>query len=396
MKAIYPALFSVVAIALFGLIEILLIRTLNKAWWKYRPVKWGAILIPVFGMISIISWLIGFYNQISWLYGFGAVATAITLILLIGLMFTLPFSGILNIINRWIEKRRKGQPKTEIDHKRRILLKGAAAALPVISLATSASGISHAFGETNVEIKRMSFPDLPPQLDGLKILHLSDSHLGLYRKLPDLEEILVKAENLRPDLVLITGDVADDLDLLGETLRLISSLKTTYGAYACLGNHEYYRGINRVLSIYDKSEVPLLRGSGTAIDVNGTSLYIGGADDPVVMGRDVSQIIFKTVKNAIDNAPFNSFKILMTHRPEGFNAAVNQGIGLTLAGHTHGGQVGIGGRSFFEAFMPERYLWGKYKNGGSQMYLSSGVGHWFPFRLGCPPEAPVIKLIRQS
>ena len=396
MRILFPALFSIAAIALFGLIEILLIRTLNKNWWKYRPVKWGAILIPVFGILSILSWLIGFYHQINILYGFGAVATAVTLVLLIGLMLTLPFSGILNIINRWIEKRRKDQPKTEIDHKRRILLKGTAAALPIISLATSASGISHAFGKTSMEIKQLAFTNLPQQLNGLRILHLTDSHLGIYRYLPDIEEILTRAEKLKPDLILITGDIADDLEQLGDVLRLFSSMKTTYGAYACLGNHEYYRGINQVLSIYDKSDVPLLRGRGLEIDVNGTSLYIGGADDPVVMNRDVSKILLKTVKSAFANAPAEAFKILLTHRPEGFDAAINQNINLSLAGHTHGGQVGFGGRSFFESFMPGRYLWGTYKKGKNQMYLSSGVGHWFPFRLGCPPEAPVIELITKS
>jgi len=347
-------------------------------------------------MLSIASWLIGFYHQINWLYGFGAVATAVTLILLIGLMLTLPFSGILNVINRWIEKRRKGRPTTQIDHRRRILLKGTAVVLPAISLATSASGISHAFGNTRVEIKKLAYANLPPQLNGLRILHLSDSHLGTYRFIPDIEEILIRAEKYKPDLILLTGDVADDLDQLGDTLKLVSSMKTKYGAYACLGNHEYYRGIGQVMSIYDKSEVPLLRDRGTEININGASLYIGGADDPVVMNRDVSGILLKTVKSAFANAPNESFKILMTHRPEGFDAAVNQKIDLSLAGHTHGGQVGLGGKSFFESFMPERYLWGTYKKGKYQMYLSSGVGHWFPFRLGCPPEAPVIELITKS
>jgi uncharacterized protein len=84
----------------------------------------------------------------------------------------------------------------------------------------------------------------------------------------------------------------------------------------------------------------------------------------------------------------------MSHRPDAFDHAAVRGIDLTLAGHTHGGQIGMFGRSVFESYWPERYLWGRYERNGSQLYTSAGVGHWFPFRLGCPPEAPVIELTR--
>ena len=96
----------------------------------------------------------------------------------------------------------------------------------------------------------------------------------------------------------------------------------------------------------------------------------------------------------MNGAPADGFTILMSHRPEGLNAAAALGIPLTLAGHTHGGQFGWFGRSIFEPWLPHRYLWGKYQKDQSQLYTSAGVGHWFPFRLGCPPEAPIIVLKR--
>jgi predicted MPP superfamily phosphohydrolase len=83
---------------------------------------------------------------------------------------------------------------------------------------------------------------------------------------------------------------------------------------------------------------------------------------------------------------------LMTHRPDAFPPAAERDIDLMLAGHTHGGQVGFAGRSILESSLPGRYLWGKYLLGQSQLYTSCGVGHWFPFRLGCPTEAPIIEL----
>ena len=68
-------------------------------------------------------------------------------------------------------------------------------------------------------------------------------------------------------------------------------------------------------------------------------------------------------------------------------------MNLTLSGHTHGGQIGLGGRSIFEYLGgPGQYLWGEYNSGSGKLYTSAGVGHWFPFRLGCPAEAPVLVL----
>jgi uncharacterized protein len=64
-------------------------------------------------------------------------------------------------------------------------------------------------------------------------------------------------------------------------------------------------------------------------------------------------------------------------------------------GHTHGGQIGLFGRSAFEALAPELHLWGTYARGESRLYTTSGFGHWFPFRLGCPTEAPILELVRE-
>ena len=91
-------------------------------------------------------------------------------------------------------------------------------------------------------------------------------------------------------------------------------------------------------------------------------------------------------------APSDAFRLLMSHRSLAFDYAAPLGVDLTLAGHNHGVQLGLGGRSLFESWYPDRYLWGHYQKESSQLYTSAGVGHWFPFRLGCPPEAPLLVL----
>jgi len=397
MSVFYPLLFASTVVLIFGLVEIVLIRFLHRDWWRRRWVKWPAIGLPVAGVICICLWSLGTVKDIRWVLAIGATGTSLAFVLEVALMLSLPFSGALAFLNHaldWLHKRRRAKAAEPINEQRRVFLKTAAAALPAISLTTGAAGIARGFGPILLPRIEMTFPDLPAALDGFKILQLSDMHLGLYQHLTQLEEVLKDAREHAPDLILVTGDVSDRLDILPDALRMIAEFNAPVGHLASLGNHEYYRGIEEVRRIFDAGPVPLLVDRHAAMPVNGTALTIAGADDPRWLGRDDAQFLERTVAAAMDGAPSDGFAILMSHRPEGLNIAAKWNIPLTLAGHTHGGQVGLFRRSFFEGMLPHRYLWGKYQKGNSQLYTSAGVGHWFPFRLGCPPEAPVIVLKR--
>lgn len=382
---------------MFGLIEIVLLRLLHKDWWQKGWIKWSAIALPLVGIGGVGLWLIGEYNSIHWIVYPGAISAVIAFVLEVSLMLSLPFSGLLSWMHRLAERRaRRRQEETPgtADPQRRILLKAAAAALPVATITLGVSGVGRSMGGALVYRRPISFDGLPEHLEGFRILHISDLHLRHYIKLPDLEEILLRAEPYSPDLVLVTGDIADDLSMLGGALKMIDELGAPHGAYASLGNHEYFRGIANVRRIADKSPVPLLVETGLTLPVDGGGLYVGAADDPRRM-RDVADTFFHTtIDRAMRNHTGDDFSILMSHRPDALDRASEVGVDLTLAGHTHGGQMGLLGRSVFEPVWPERYLWGLYSRGKSRLYTSSGAGHWFPFRLGCPPEAPVIELRR--
>jgi len=82
----------------------------------------------------------------------------------------------------------------------------------------------------------------------------------------------------------------------------------------------------------------------------------------------------------------------MSHRPNILPIAAKNNIDLVLSGHTHGAQFGFNNRSIFEKLYPKSYLWGKYQIDNTILYTSSGAGHWFPFRIGCPTEIPIITL----
>jgi len=395
MRVIAPFIFGLCILTFLGLLVILLLKYLNKDWWEYRIVRKIAKTVPIIGIGAVALWLLGYYTKNIPFLGVGSILTIIILISFLALFVSLPFSGIVNTINRWLSNRSKSKT-TSVDNTRRNIIKAGAALFPAAMLTAGGVGIAHGYQNTKVFLLPMKFDNLPDSLNGLRILHLSDAHLGIYRMLDDFREILSRAKRFQPDMALLTGDIADELNLLPEALKLVSDLKPRYGCFASLGNHEYYRGIAEVLSAYQKSDIMLLRSQGISLNIGKDILYLAGGDDPVTMREDNSPFLNQTVGKAMENAPDGSFSILMSHRPEGFDAAVKNNVNLTLSGHTHGGQVGYNGRSFWENFMSDRYLWGKYARDKAQMYLSSGIGHWLPFRLGCPPEAPIIELVKKS
>jgi predicted MPP superfamily phosphohydrolase len=262
-----------------------------------------------------------------------------------------------------------------------------------------AVGLVSAKKPPTMPIVRLCFPDLHRDLEGLKILHLSDLHLGAYFGLSDLARALDLAkEKHRPDLIVLTGDLADDPSLIPEALRLVTAANARYGAIASLGNHEYLHGIDVTRPKYEASPVPLLVGTGRALRIGKATLFIGGSDDPVHMHGDIAWLVSGSIERSMRHAPRSAdFKLLLCHRPEGHGPAAEVGYDLTLSGHTHGGQVGLLGRSLFEKLRPGIGWWGAYlkkkKDGRpSRLYTTSGFGHWLPFRFGCPTEMPLVVL----
>jgi predicted MPP superfamily phosphohydrolase len=133
------------------------------------------------------------------------------------------------------------------------------------------------------------------------------------------------------------------------------------------------------------------------VQVGQAKLFVGGADDPVHLAGDIEGRLGPSIARAAEGSGPSDFRLLLCHRPEGFGPAIAHGFDLTLSGHTHGGQLGLFGRSLFERLYPDTGWWGTYERarpgrGPARLYTTSGFGHWFPFRLGCPTEMPVLVL----
>lgn len=451
-------IFSLIAFSILWLLNALLVWGLHRQWWEFRWVRRTLWIAPLVAYLFMGIWALGGALDLPWLGRLGGTLTALAAACSIALLLALPLSGLIltgeRLVERFSRKRRNpvvpeaestvaaepavdaavASPAVDVpvhdttlsprpliievagkdrgasvspspnvrpeaegtNRHRRSFLTKAAAVLPMAALGSAAAGLLRSQESVLMPEIPFSFPGLHPALDGLRVLHLSDIHIGPYVDLDDLEDVMLAAEKRRPDLVLVSGDISDDLSQLPAALRLIAALKPRYGTFASLGNHEYFRGIDTVLKVLDAGPVPLLRDAGTAVKIGGAELYIGGADDPVRMAQRERNYHFlrQTVDAAFDGAPSSAFHLLMSHRPQGFDIAADQGIALTVSGHTHGAQIGVNGRSILEPWMREHYLWGHYQRNGSHLYTSAGVGHWFPFRLGCPAEAPIYILKR--
>ena len=397
-RTLLLGIFLIIVLAIQGGLGILFLRWFTRDWWNIRWVRRSVIALPLVGVGCILMWgTAEYFRYVAPSIGMATV-TSLVAILQLALLLALVVAGLVNLSNWLLEKvspsREPDHPERPIHAARRTFLKRAAIVAPAVTLSLGVTGMVRSYSGVNVHRRKLTFPSLPADLEGLRILHLSDLHLRYYVTVRDLEPILREAEKFNPDLVMVVGDIADDLKQLPEALSLIDQLKAPLGTFATLGNHEHFRGVDRVRSIFDRSPVPLFVDQSTVIKRGSSRLLVAGIDDPVHMGEKDLSFYQMRIDATLEKADPYDFSVLMSHRPDALDHASERAIDLTLAGHTHGGQMGLFGRSVFEPVWPERYLWGHYRRGKAQLYTSSGVGHWFPFRLGCPPEAPVIELTR--
>ncbi|MDR3349625.1 MAG: metallophosphoesterase [Acidaminococcales bacterium] len=269
---------------------------------------------------------------------------------------------------------------------------GGAAAL-VFAFAVSGYGAFYESVTVTTSRRELILPNLDPEADGFKIAHLTDLHLGMFFSLADLRSVLEQARAENPDAMAITGDLIDDASQAADMAAVLDEFAGCfpYGIYYVWGNHEYMRGERTVAESLAKSKTVVLKNASARLLGTASPLYMLGVDysfarDPDARSREYGRML----KAALEGVPREATKILLSHHSAAIDEAFAQGIDLTLAGHTHGTQVGLFGRPLYrEAF---KYIRGVYGKGGLYGYVSTGVSGWFPFRFGCPPEIAVFTL----
>ena len=230
--------------------------------------------------------------------------------------------------------------------------------------------------QVQVSDKRYALPRVPDAWGELSILHLTDTHFTGKIDRPYFEEVAKLAEETPADLVVFTGDLLDDLDLLPWFTASIGRLKARLGCYYVLGNHDWFYGADKIRAEFDRCGWHNVAGRAIRVEHRGRTIEIGGTERPW-MGRHPQF------------APANDgFRILLSHTPDHFAWARQHGVDVMLAGHNHGGQIVLPviGPVFGPSRHGVRYSGGAYWIDPTLLYVSRGLSGRRPLRFNCPPE----------
>ena len=237
-------------------------------------------------------------------------------------------------------------------------------------------------------------PELPPEFDGLRIVQLSDLHIGPHTNRRFLERVVRTARSLQPDIIAVTGDLVDDrAEDVAVYARALGSLEAPLGVYMIPGNHDVYAGWEEVeISLREARLGTVLVNEVELVHRGGATLALLGTGDPAGGARGTSRAA-PDVDGALARVPARATTIAFAHNPSLWPALAARGVALTLSGHTHWGQFALPklGWSLASPFL--EHAMGAHTEKGALLYISPGTGYWgIPFRLGAPPEVTLVTL----
>ena len=258
---------------------------------------------------------------------------------------------------------------------------------------TLAAGLVHiaraAFAEPYklaVERHAIGLKRLPRELDGLKIVHLSDIHHGPFTAREQIERAIAVANSLQPDIIALTGDyVSHEREYIQPCAEMLGRLRARCGVYAVLGNHDNWVDPALVTDLFRLAGIRVLNNEGMRFEDRGVSFWLAGVDDTMVGLEDLPL--------ALAGSSADEMKLLLAHNPVILRRAARAGVDLVLSGHTHGGQVTWRSERSASGRVRRRILRGLGRRGETQIYVTRGLGTVvLPVRYGCLPEVSLLTL----
>lgn len=247
-----------------------------------------------------------------------------------------------------------------------------------------------------VSERELELPDWPKPLSGLRVALISDLHIGSpFWDLAALGRLVERCNAEKPDLVLLAGDYQIN-DIWGGVFvaaepiaERLGALKAPLGVFAVLGNHDWWNDGERTRRAFAAHGIVVLEESVARLELRGSSFYVVGLADQMTRHSDP--------KAALAAVPPHAATLLLVHEPDVFATFPALGISptLTLAGHTHGGQVWLPllGRLVVPSDFGERYAYGHVVENGRHLFVTSGVGtSMLPVRFLVPPEIALLTL----
>lgn len=243
-------------------------------------------------------------------------------------------------------------------------------------------GLHGGLGPPRLERVEHNLARWPASLAGLRIVQISDIHIGPVLNHRFAERLVARVNALDADLVAITGDLVDGrLDQLRDEVIAFGDLRAKHGVYFVTGNHDVYSGDEAWVAYLEELGIRVLRNRRERITLAGGSFWLAGVDDH---RGDIAAGSSEDLPRALEGWDPAEPLVLLAHDPSTFKRAHPKGIDLQLSGHTHGGQI-----------WPFRWLvrmvipWveGRYEAGRSKLYVSRGTGFWGPpMRILAPAE----------
>lgn len=260
-----------------------------------------------------------------------------------------------------------------------------------VALVLGATAFSIWWALTRLAVKRIEIPlpNLPAEMDGFTIAHLSDLHLDLVQGRQWLSSVVGKTNALRPDLIAITGDLAEgSVRQYGEEVTALKQLSAPHGVFFVTGNHEYFHDLQGWLNLLPEMGVRVLRNERVPIDSAGGGFDLAGVDDHD--GGRINPDHGPDLGAALLGRNRERALVLLAHQPRIMEEAEKAGVDLVLSGHTHGGQIWP---FSYLVYLQQPYVHGLKELNGTKLYLSAGTGFWGPpMRLGTTAEIALITL----
>lgn len=244
----------------------------------------------------------------------------------------------------------------------------------------------------SVKVQEVYFDKLPQELDGTTIVLIADLHASALNNHSFVERVVDKVNKLEPDVIVFNGDMIDgSIKDRNADVEPLKNLKSKYGIYGSLGNHDFYIDHSKWLKKFDELGINILVNQHKNININGKAFTLVGIND--IQGSR-SKLIGPDIAKATKGMNKNNFTILLDHRPEFAPKNAKYNIDLQLSGHTHGGM--ILGFSKLVAKRNNGFVSRWYDVGNMKLYVSNGTSLWcgFPIRLGIPAE--ITKFVLRS
>jgi len=282
---------------------------------------------------------------------------------------------------------------------RRQFLERSASAVVAAPFVAGAYGLF--YGRLNLEItrQRIRLARLPNAFAGFRIAQLSDIHIGPFMTEEQIRKYVRIVNDLKPDLIALTGDfVTWDASTQRAVVNALASLHAPFGIFGCLGNHEAWSHTEASITrMFQQVGIRILRRENVEVSTHGESFNLIGVDFETSrhMGPGNEKFVLRYLEGVESLMAPGMVNILMSHNPDTFDRAEEMGIDLSLAGHTHGGQVAL--EFVSPEIAPSRlatpYVAGWFQKPGGQLYVNRGIGTIGPpIRIGAPPEITVYEL----